>query len=171
MSDDCTIAELHETIQVAMGWTNDHLHRFTIRGQWFGVPRDGSLRFFAGSQRLRLAEFDFRVHERFRYEYDFHSGWVHDVRVEKILPRASVQQIPVCIAGVGACPPEDSGPPDRFMGLIDEHSDIDFMEWVEDELKSETLDQLALREALRDWVSWLDRRFDRKAANERLKVD
>ena len=72
---DCTIAELHQTIQLAMGWTDEHLHRFTIRGQWFGVPREGGLHFFAGTHRLRLAEFDFRAHESFRYEYDFHSDW------------------------------------------------------------------------------------------------
>ena len=45
---DCTIAELHQTIQLAMGWTDEHLHRFTIRGQWFGVPREGGLHFSPG---------------------------------------------------------------------------------------------------------------------------
>ena len=135
MAADCTIAELHQTIQLAMGWTDEHLHRFTIRGQWYGVPREGGLHFFAGTHRLRLAEFDFRAHESFRYEYDFHSDWVHDIRVEKILPRASVRHVPVCIAGVGRCPPEDSGPPDRFMATLDEHSGFDFMTWLEDELE------------------------------------
>ena len=28
---DCTIAELHQTIQLAMGWTDEHLHQFAIR--------------------------------------------------------------------------------------------------------------------------------------------
>ena len=42
---DCTIAELHQTIQLAMGWTDEHLHRFTIRGQWFCVPREGGVNF------------------------------------------------------------------------------------------------------------------------------
>lgn len=167
---DCTIAELHQTIQLVMGWTDEHLHRFTIRGQWYGVPREGGLCFFAGSHRLRLAEFDFRAHERFRYEYDFHSDWVHDIRVEKILPRASVRHVPVCIAGVGACPPEDSGPPDRFMATLDEHSGFDFMTWLEDELEKPGLDRAALRQALSDWRPWLDRRFDRKAANARLNA-
>ena len=171
MAADCTIAELHEAIQLSMGWTDDHLHRFTIGGQWFGVPRAGGLCFFAGSHRLRLAEFHFRAHERFRYEYDFHSGWVHDVRIEKILPRASVQQVPVCVAGVGACPPEDSGPPDRLMAILDDHSGVDFMLWLEDELEKPSLDRAALRESLSDWGPWLDRRFDRKAANARLKAD
>ena len=125
---------------------------------------------FAGTHRLRLAEFDFRAHERFRYEYDFHSDWVHDIRVEKILPRASVRHVPVCIAGVGRCPPEDSGPPDRFMATLDEYSGFDFMTWLEDELEKPGLDRAALRQALSDWRPWLDRRFDRKAANARLNA-
>lgn len=29
-------------------------------------------------------------------------------------------------AGIGACPPEDSGPPERFMELLDQHSVYDF---------------------------------------------
>jgi hypothetical protein len=50
--------------------------------------------------------------DRLRYIYDFGDEREHDVRLEKVLPpdadrRASA--VPVCLAGKGACPPEDCG--------------------------------------------------------------
>jgi len=158
----CTISELHGIIQATMGWANDHLHRFSIRGKW--VDAGG------GSALLRLADVGFRLHERFTYEYDFTSRWIHDIRVEKILSPASLApEAPVCIAGFGACPPEDSGPPDRFMATIDEHSEWDLIEWLEETLEKPDFDRGAFGEALADWQRWLDRRFDRQAANARLQ--
>ena len=35
---DCTLDELHEYIQTAMGWTNSHLHQFEIKGERYGDP-------------------------------------------------------------------------------------------------------------------------------------
>jgi hypothetical protein len=36
---DHTIADLHYTIQIAMGWDDFHLHQFLIRGKRYGVSR------------------------------------------------------------------------------------------------------------------------------------
>ena len=35
---DCTLDELHEDIQTAMGWTDSHLHQFDIKGDRYGDP-------------------------------------------------------------------------------------------------------------------------------------
>src|SRR5262249_52438628 len=35
---DCTLDKLHEHIQMAMGWTNSHLHHFRIGEQLYGDP-------------------------------------------------------------------------------------------------------------------------------------
>ena len=35
---DTTLDGLHDVIQVAMGWTNSHLHQFTVGKTYFGVP-------------------------------------------------------------------------------------------------------------------------------------
>ena len=32
---NCTLAQLHDIIQIAMGWDNSHLHSFQIRGQTY----------------------------------------------------------------------------------------------------------------------------------------
>jgi len=50
--------------------------------------------------------------ERLRYTYDFGDDWDHDIKLEKVLPPDAVlhgSAVPVCLAGKGACPPEDCG--------------------------------------------------------------
>ena len=39
VSRDSTIADLHYTLQIAMGWDDFHLHQFIIRGKRYGGPR------------------------------------------------------------------------------------------------------------------------------------
>ena len=34
---DSTIADLHEILQVAFGWSDEHLHQFLIRGKPYGI--------------------------------------------------------------------------------------------------------------------------------------
>jgi hypothetical protein len=40
---DSTIADLHYTLQTAFGWSDEHLHRFHIHGQDYGVSRAGGI--------------------------------------------------------------------------------------------------------------------------------
>ena len=35
---DCTLDKFHERIQMAMGWTNSHLHHFKINDRLYGDP-------------------------------------------------------------------------------------------------------------------------------------
>ena len=36
---DLTLGELHDVLQVVMGWEDSHLHQFIIRGAYYG-PQD-----------------------------------------------------------------------------------------------------------------------------------
>ena len=33
---DATVADLHRTLHVAFGWSDEHLHRFVIQGRLYG---------------------------------------------------------------------------------------------------------------------------------------
>ncbi|MGC1720689.1 MAG: plasmid pRiA4b ORF-3 family protein [Isosphaeraceae bacterium] len=33
---DCSLGELHEVIQIAIGWQNSHMHQFVVNGKHFG---------------------------------------------------------------------------------------------------------------------------------------
>ena len=83
--------------------------RFHIHGKDHGVAHEGGLTFSDDPKRVLLAQFGFRLRERFLYEYDFYDNWKHDLRLEKVLPLNSKPVFPVCIGGQRPVPPEDSG--------------------------------------------------------------
>ncbi len=67
---DSTIAELHDTLQVAFGWSDEHLHRFLIRGKPYGIARIGGIIFDDNPRQVQLRDFHFRCKETWVYEYD-----------------------------------------------------------------------------------------------------
>ena len=117
---DSTIADLHYTIQIAMGWSDVHLNRFHIHGQDFGVYHDGGICFSDNPEKVPLSAFGFRIRERFFYEYDFGDEWLHEVRIEKRLPLDPKLTYPVCIDGKHAAPPEDFGGARAYMQMRQE---------------------------------------------------
>jgi hypothetical protein len=101
---------LHNVIQLAMGWTNCHLYAFRFKKTQIGIPdpewdEDNLI----DSETTALEGFFEDRKELFQYEYDFGDGWIHDIKIEKILEPAPRQAYPVCLAGELACPPEDCG--------------------------------------------------------------
>jgi hypothetical protein len=110
-----SLQELHGVIQVAMGWEGIHLYQFKLH-----AARYGSWELAAASADVTLAELYLRKGARFLYEYDLHIPWRHEIRVEDRLEKRAGQAYPGCIAGAGACPPEDCGGPDSFMARRDD---------------------------------------------------
>ena len=84
--------------------------------------------------------------KRFQYEYDFGDSWVHDVKVEKILPLDPEVKYPLFLEGERACPPEDVGGVwgyEEFLEIIGdpknpEHDE--YLEWAGEDFDPETLD-------------------------------
>jgi hypothetical protein len=108
---DCTLEKLHDVIQIAMGWEDDHLHVFRAGDEEYSdsrVTRDSFSRARAESSMTlsRLVEQGCRT---FSYEYDFGDSWEHKIKIEKTLPEGTRPEHPVCVAGERACPPEDCG--------------------------------------------------------------
>ena len=96
---DSTITDLHYILQITMGWSDDHLHRFRIHGKQYGIARLGGLSFSDDPDAVQLKDFRFRINERFLYEYDFHDNWQHQIRVEAISAPKRRRRNPVCIDG------------------------------------------------------------------------
>jgi hypothetical protein len=112
---DSTVAQLHQALQVAFGWDDEHLNRFEIRGREYAVYRDGGGMMGIDARRVRLGDVHLRRLERFVYEYDFGDSWIHDLRLEATLPVNPRKTYPVCVAGKCPAPPEDSGGPSAFV--------------------------------------------------------
>ena len=98
---ETSIAGLHEILQTAFGWSDEHLHRFTIHAVEYGLWRPGSAGFSRDARQVRLDSFGLRVGERFTYEYNFTAGWRHDIRVEEILPPRRAAAAPPALAAPG----------------------------------------------------------------------
>ena len=78
---DSTMADLHYTIQIAVGWSDTHLNRFHIHGKDFGVYHSGGMSFPEHPEQVPLSAFGFPVRERILSEYDFGDTLLHQVRI------------------------------------------------------------------------------------------
>ena len=106
---------LHAVLQVAMGWTNSHLHHFLTAEARYSDPRHNEdIGLGEESDRdeakARLAQIVPDQGAQLGYEYDFGDSWEHEITVEKILrPDAAAVTVALCLDGARACPPEDCG--------------------------------------------------------------
>jgi Plasmid pRiA4b ORF-3-like protein len=82
---DSTLTDLHNTLQIAFGWSDFHLHRFRIRGQDYSIGQTIVTDLDNNGDEVKLAAFRFRLNEPFLYEYNFGDWWQHEVRVERHL--------------------------------------------------------------------------------------
>ena len=164
---DSTIADLHSILQIAMGWTDTHLHQFRIQGRKYGIAQIGGIGFRDNPHQVRLADLGLRLRECFFYDYDFGDHWQHHLRVEAILRPESNRCSPVCLAGKRACPPEDCGGPWAFMALRQPYSLFFIAQRLEEIVESEESHEY--KEELHDLGYWLTaERFDRMRVNRRL---
>jgi hypothetical protein len=112
---DDTLDKLHEHIQIAMGWTNSHLHEFIIQGRRCGDPEllDDGFEPFTGLDSTKTLISAVLPPDgaplSFEYQYDFGDSWMHDVLFEGSPPPRTGVTYPQCLEGERACPPEDVG--------------------------------------------------------------
>jgi hypothetical protein len=141
VGDDLTFYKFHMLLQTVMGWTNSHLHMFQLGELIIGDPEDdesGELG-FKNERKYKLSQFNFGEGNKFVYEYDFGDSWRHKITIEKVLPYSAEMQLPVCIKGKGACPPEDVGGVwgyDTFLEAIADPNHKEhamYVEWVGDD--------------------------------------
>lgn len=102
------LAQLHAVVQTAMGWTDSHLHGFELDGWRYG-DREWSPDLLS-EDGVRLVDL-VREGGRINYEYDFGDDWRHTIVLEKLIPGDAGAEVPACLAGRRACPPEDCGGP------------------------------------------------------------
>lgn len=102
-----TLDLLHEIIQAAMGWKNQHMYAFDHEEASFGevFPEDNNGMY--PSDKVKLNELLTTVRDKLTYIYDMGDNWEHALVLEKILPSDSIKS--TCTHASGACPPEDCG--------------------------------------------------------------
>ena len=141
-----SLKELHDVLQVAVGWTDSHLHQFAARGTLYGQPDPGFGRGCVNEKGVRLDVVLQVEKDAMIYEYDFGDGWQHKVVLEKILGSAVDGVAPSCAAGARACPPEDCGGGRGYANLLKIISDSshpehdEMLEWLGDRFEPERFD-------------------------------
>lgn len=134
-----TLERLHAVIQAAFGWSDSHLHVFTVGGEEYG-PNDGWTE--SRSERIRLTRLA-GVGDTIDYTYDFGDDWRHTIEVEKYLQEPHLTA-PRCLAGRRAAPPDDCGGIygyEQLLATITEPAaDVDSLEWAADALGTRVAD-------------------------------
>jgi len=154
--DDTTLAKLHRILQIVMGWSDYHLHDFTIYGARYSEPSPDDWEPVKDERRYKLKQLVPGEKSKFVYQYDFGDSWDHEILVEKTgLPREPGVKYPRCLTGKRACPPEDVGGVWGYREFLEamrdpEHPEHDgYLEWAGSEFDPETFDLEEVNRALR----------------------
>ena len=143
-----TLDELHEIIQISMGWSDSHLHQFIANEESYGfIDEDLDFDFeMEDESKYKLSQLLTKEKDSLIYEYDFGDSWEHEVLLEKILPFDTIISLPICIKGKRACPPEDCGGIWGYEELLEVISNPknseykEMMEWLDEDFDSEAFD-------------------------------
>ena len=151
---NASLGWLHAAIQVAMGWTNSHLHQFVVGKRLYSDPSFGLDEFedvprVLDENATTISEIARRAKSTFVYEYDFGDSWDHRIVVEKILdPDPAVAGLAQCLDGERACPPEDCGGVPGYADLLEvimdpKHEEYEsMMEWLGGTFDPEAFDRV-----------------------------
>lgn len=143
---DCTLDELHHIIQTAMGWYDCHLHLFEWDDLVFAHPDAELDEECYDETRVYLGELVADGCKKLRYSYDFGDDWLHTITVEKSYEPRPGDRLPVCVKGVGACPPEDCGGLwgyyDFLSAIRDQKHErhVEFIDWAGEDFDPEHFD-------------------------------
>ena len=155
VEDSINLYKLHEIIQVAMGWTDSHLHQFIIDEEYYTMPDPYAMRPLKDARRFRLKQVAPVENFKFVYEYDFGDSWEHQILVEKISQLDPGTSYPVCIKGKRACPPEDVGGVWGYEDFLEAMGDSDhprhqvLLEWWGESFDPEAFDLEEINLALK----------------------
>ena len=139
LKSDTLLPDLHDIIQITMGWRNSHLHQFIKNKEYYGDSSLDDDFDVIDYRKIKLSTMLKKEKDSMKYEYDFGDSWEHTLLLEKILPVDSNTKYPICLAGKMHCPPEDCGGVWGYADLLEilkdpKHEDYeDNIEWLGDD--------------------------------------
>ncbi len=117
LASDLNLAEVHDIIQEAFGWTDSHLHGFGSGPGYYALDTEHYLCPFEEEEgkdgipeaKVRLDEVLADVGDKLFYVYDFGDDWQHIIKLEAVLRRDDHTPRAVCTRGRRPGPAEDCG--------------------------------------------------------------
>lgn len=106
--DFVDLTELHDLIQMVVGWDGVHLYEFRFKEKKFGPSEFASDLGAEDAEGVTL-KMALGSDSSFSYIYDMGDFWEHRIEIVEILEHDKRIDYPVCVGGENACPPEDCG--------------------------------------------------------------
>jgi len=160
-----TLDRLHDVIQIVMGWTDSHLHEFTIGNKRYTeYPESKEDGLVCG--RYRIGDLIKQKGRTFRYLYDFGDSWEHELVLEKSRYfNPDLRTELACLDGERSCPPEDVGGVPGYFEFCnalkdpshEEHES--YMEWSGGDFDSEWFDPESINWELMKYLRWSRDRY------------
>ena len=155
----------HDVIQIVMGWTDSHLHKFTIaKKRYTEYPESTADGLPCG--RYRLGDLVKRKGSVINYLYDFGDSWEHELCLEDSNFDDPDLPPPVfCLEGARACPPEDVGGVPGYMEFCKAMKDPfhlernTYIEWYGGDFDSEWFEPVEINWELIKYIRWSRKRF------------
>jgi hypothetical protein len=116
-----TLAQLHDIIQLSMGWSDSHVHQFLV-GK---ISYEPTMKSSGPRESKRFDEHKYQLHTleegmrfMFTYLYDAGDGWEHQIQLEEVVPPTRQLDHPILLSGEMACPPETVGDIHQYQQLL-----------------------------------------------------
>lgn len=151
-----TLKALHDVVQAAVGWFDQHLWEMRLGEQRYGQPIPGddwggppTLR----ADKIRISQILGSGPTVIDYLYDFGDSWEHRLILTDVRTAEPNTAYPRYVAGERTAPPEDSGGLPGFYYALDVLADPnhpeyeDIVEWY-DGYDPDQLDDLPLKYAV-----------------------
>ena len=116
---------VHAVIQIAMGWTNSHLHKFNLGDVIISDPSFELNEFeddppVTDEKTVTVEQVTKAKTPVLVYQYDFGDSWNHILTFEPLgKGHYPAERLAVCIGGGRACPPEDCGSAPGYEDLLE----------------------------------------------------
>lgn len=160
-----TLDRLHDVIQIVMGWTDSHLHEFTIGNKRYTeYPESKEDGLACG--RYRLGDLIKQKGRTFRYLYDFGDSWEHELVLEEsryFNPELRTEL--ACLDGQRSCPPEDVGGVPGYCEFLNALKDPNheehesYTEWSGGSFDSERFEPESINWELMKYLRWSRDRY------------
>jgi hypothetical protein len=112
ISGDASLTRLHDVLQLCMGWSDLHAHRFLVGKIFYAPSESGDIWEKTGERsesEFQLVALENDMKWCFTYIYDFGDGWEHNIELEETIPVSQGGNHPILLDGERACPPENVG--------------------------------------------------------------
>jgi hypothetical protein len=112
-----TLEDLHEVLQIAFDWDEEHMHSFLINSREYIMEQAREMMSpfdddeFIEETTVCLDDL-LTEKQKFTYLYDFGDSWLHQITVSKAISLEEGMEdslVPRCLGGKLAGPPEDCG--------------------------------------------------------------